>query len=190
MNRSMRAVSGVMLCALVFVGPASRPLAEAAELKIGYVVVEKLVGSYGKTRSSEDALEKQGKQKEAELQGRVTELKKMRESLELLSDQTREAKQREIDQKSDELQRFRANAGRDLARERQRVLGDILKDVRQAVDEYAKANDFSLIIRDDALLYALPAADVTDGVLKILNSRYGAPPASAGAKAKEGGKPR
>ncbi len=158
-------------------GPAS-----AAESKIGYVVVEKLVGSYGKTQAAEDGLEKQGKQKEAELQGRVTELKKMREGLELLNDQARDAKQREIDQKSDELQRFRANAGRDLTRERQKVLGDILKDVRQAVDEFAKANGFTLIVRDDALLYAQPAADVTDGVLKILNSR--------GAAKHEGGKSR
>ena len=161
------------------------PAAEAAEMKVGYVVVEKLVGNYGKTKASEEALEKQGKQKEGELQGRITELKKMREGLELLNDQAREGKQREIDQKADELQRFRTNAGRDLARERQRVLGDILKDVRQAVDEYAKANGFSLIMRDDALLYALPAYDVTDGVLKILNSRSGAP---ANAP-KAGGKP-
>lgn len=171
---------------LVVVGVAagivgSRPAA-AQELKVGYIQVEKLVGNYQRTKASEAELEKQGKQKEAELQARVNELKKLRESLELLNDQSKEAKGRELEQKSDELQRFRTNTGRDLARERQQILGEILKDVRQAVDEYAKANGFSLVMRDDALLYALPAIDITDPVLKALNGRYAAPADPAKAR--------
>ena len=131
---------------------------------------------YERTKASDAELEKRGKQKDAELEGRVNELKKLRESLELLNDQARDAKSREIEQKSDELQRFRTNTARDLGRERDKIASTILQDIRQAVEEYAKANGYSLVVSGQAVLYGQPSYDVTGEVLKLLNSRYKAKP--------------
>jgi len=117
-------------------------------------------------------LEKKGEQKETELRGRIDELKQMRESAELLGDQAREARAREIEERSDELQRFRTRTARELRRERDALAGTILEDIRRAVAEYAKAKGFTLILSDQAVLYGDSAHDVTDEVLQVLNERY------------------
>ncbi len=156
--------------------PVSCPTVEAQEMKIGYVNVAKVFDGYGRTKASEAALEKQGKLKEGELEGRMAELKKLRQSLELLNDEAREVKSREIEEKSEELQRFRNATARDLGRERDKAARDILKAIQDDVDSYAKANGFTLILDSRSLLYSVPAQDVTDEILKLLNVPVSAKP--------------
>ena len=144
---------------------------QAQEAKIGYVNLGKIFDGYVKTKNSDSVLEKKGKQKEAELEGRLTELKKMRENLELLNPDARESKGKELEEKSEDLQRFRSNTARDLRRERDKVAKDLLEEIQRTLVEYAKANGFSLIVDSQALLYGQEAFDVTDEVLTILNSR-------------------
>ena len=151
----------------------------AEELKIGYVNPAKVFEDYQHTKTSDGILEKQGKQKEAELEARMNELKKLRQSLELLADQAKEAKAREIEEKSDELQRFRTSAARELRRERDKAAKEILKEIQRGVEEYAKANGYSMVLDARSLLYGVPAQDVTEAVLQLLNTRAGQPrPAS------------
>lgn len=143
----------------------------AEELKIGYVDVAEVFDSYQKTKQLDTELEKKGSQKEAELQGRLNELKKLRESLELLNDQARETKGREIEQKADELQRFRNNTARDLRRERDKVAKAILQEIQEAVEVYAKANGFTVILDARTVLYGQTAFDVTASIVKLMNGR-------------------
>ena len=143
----------------------------AQEMKIGYVNLGKVFDGYERTKASEAALEQRGKQKEAEFEGRMNELKKLRASLELLNADARDAKTREIEEKSEELQRFRNAAARDLGRDRDRAARDLLKAIQDGITNYAKANGYSMILDSRSLLFAVPAFDVTDPVLQILNSQ-------------------
>ena len=152
------------------------PIARADEFKVAYVNVGKLFDAYERTKASEAVLEKKGKQKEAEMEGRVTELKKLRESLELLNDKAREAKAREIEAKADELKRFRANTARDLRGERDDIAEQILKEIQTVVTEYGKQHQFSLILDERTMLYGQATYDATDEILTLLNSRYKAKP--------------
>ena len=151
---------------------------QAAELKIGYVNLPKVFDGYERTKRQDTALEKTGKAKQQELEARVNDLKKLRQNLELLNDAAREAKSREVEQRSDELQQFRTSTARDLKREHDKIAQDILKDIQQAIDDYAKANGFAMIFDQRSLFYAQPAYDLTDEVLKLLNSRLATPPAA------------
>ena len=172
-RRSMRAIAiGGLLIGLVVGSTAPCtlcPAVGAADLKIGYVDVGKVFDNYERTKALDAELEKKGKQKDTELQGRVNELKKLREGLELLNDQAREAKGREIEQRADDLQRFRTNTARDLRRERDKMAKEILSEIQRKIEEYAKANGFSLLLDERSLLYGQSAYDVTDDVLKMLN---------------------
>ena len=143
-------------------------------LKVGYVDVAQLFGSYERTKTSDAALEKAGKQKEAELEARMSELKKLRQNLELLNAEAREAKSREIEEKAEELQRFRNATARDLRRERDKIAKDILDDIQGVLKEYAEANGYSIIMDSRSLLYGQAAHDVTKDVLATLNKRMGA----------------
>jgi len=150
------------------------PDVSADELKIGYVDLAKIFDSYERTRQSESVLERKGKQKEAELEQRLGELQKLREGLELLNEDARESKTRSLQEKADELRRFQQFTKRDLAGERDRIAQEILQEIDQAVEAYAKANAFTIIIDRRSLLYGQGGLDVTDEVLKQLNQQFSA----------------
>ncbi|MBI2495794.1 MAG: OmpH family outer membrane protein [Candidatus Omnitrophica bacterium] len=69
------------------------------------------------------------------------------------------------------MQRFRTAAARDLRRERDKAAKDILQEIRVGIEDYAKANSFSLILDERSLLYGQAAYDATAEMLKLLNSR-------------------
>jgi len=144
---------------------------QAEELKIGYVDMAKVFDGYYRTKAFDAQLETLGKQKETELKSRMEHLRKLRQSLELLSDQAREAREREIEEKSDELQRFRTMTTRDLRREREKIAGQVFKEIEQGITDYANANGLTLILDRRSLLYGQPGRDVSDDVLNLLNSR-------------------
>lgn len=164
------AVTALLISCLM--SHVSCPPVGAEELKIAYVNMAELFDNYERTKSSDADLERRGKQKEVEFETRLNELKKLRQGLELLNDQTREAKARDIEERSDELQRFRASAARELRRERDRIAKQILQEIQQAVQDYAKANGFSLVLDDRSVLYGQPVYDATQEILVLLNSRY------------------
>lgn len=175
--RSLFRVVCAVSCVLV---PVSCPSAQAEELNVGYVNLAKVFDGYQRTKTSDAALEKKGKEKEAELEGRVNELKKLRQTLELLKDDVREAKAREIEEKTQALQLFRTNAARDLGRERDKIAKEILREIQQGIEEYAKSKGFSFVFDERSMLYGQPGYDITTDVLAMLNTR--AKPAAAPAR--------
>jgi outer membrane protein len=154
---------------------ASGLLADAAAgeegLKVGVVNVARIFDEYDRTKASDVVLERKGKQKETELEARMNELKKLRESLELLNEEAREAKAREVEERAEDLQRFRTSTARDLRRERDKIAKDILGEIQRAMEEYAKANGFALLLDARSILYGEGGLDVTDEVLARLNSQ-------------------
>lgn len=147
--------------------------AMAQETKLGIVSMAKIFDGYEKTKASDGALSRKGQQKEAEFQAKMAEIQKLREGLELLTGDAREAKARELEEKADALKRFRNNVARDLQRERSAIAQGLVKEIQAAVNEYAKANGFSLILDDRSILFSQGSvADVTGQVLQLLNGRY------------------
>lgn len=149
-------------------------VAAEGAVKLGYVNMARVFDEYQRTKDSEQILEQKGKQRQAELEGRVGELKKLRQNLELLNDQTRDTKAKELEEKSDDFQRVKTRAERDLLRERNQIAKVILDEVQQVVVEYAKANGFSVVLDQRSILYGQDAYDATNEVLQLLNSRYAA----------------
>ena len=157
--------------------PEAAPAPVLATFRIGSVNVAKLFSEYNRTKAQDVQLQQKGKQKEEELKARVDQLKELQQGLgksELLNDQTRESKARELEHKQDDLQNFRKSASRELGRERDKLARDILTDVYSAIEEYGKTNGFTVILDQRSLTYAQSAVDVTDDVLKLLNSHYSA----------------
>lgn len=188
----MRMLAGWMAYLLVpcalFLVPASGVAADAP--KMGYVNLGKIFDNYQRTKASEQALQQQGKQKQAELEARVTELKTLRKHLDVLSEQAREAKTKELEEKSDELQRLKTRAERDFLRERNRMAQTILQEIQQTVADYARANGFSLVMDQRTVLYGADTYDLTDEILKALNDRAATKaPAAAGAAKPAAAKP-
>lgn len=178
-----RIVWGMVASALTVGAPARAQAAEpnaspAQAIKIGYVNVAKVFDGYQRTKASDTLLQQQGKQKESEMEGRLNELKKLRQSLELLNEDARDAKEREVEEKAEALRQFRNASARDLRRERDKIAKGLLDEIQRAIESYAKAGGFTLILDERSLLYGQPGYDLTDEILQAMNSRAAAPPAA------------
>ncbi len=169
MRRTGGRAIGTAAALVLLLGAAGR--VGAAEMKIGAVNVARVFDSYERTKQLDAVLGKKGKQKESELEGRMSELKRLREGLELLNAEARMAQERQIETKADELRRFRQNTAEDLRRERNQLAQDVLKEIQQAINAYAKANGFSLILDQRSIVFQQDVHDVTDEVLTQLNGR-------------------
>ena len=162
-----------MAAAGMMIAGAGAPI-QAAESKIGYVNLAKVFDEYLRTKDSESGLEARGKQKQAQLEAQFNDLKKMRQGLELMNDQTRESKTREIEEKSDEFKREKTRTERELLNQRNGIAKQILDEIAGVVSDYGKSNGFTLILDQRTVLYGQEISDVTDEVLKTLNDRYAA----------------
>jgi outer membrane protein len=174
MERVHQARLGALISLVLAILPVQAMPAHAAEAspgKIGYVNLAKVFDGYVKTKQLDATLEKKGKAKEAELEGRMNELKQMRKGLELLADDAKEGKAREIEEKAEELQRFRNTTARDLRRERDKIAKDLLGEIQKALEEFAKANGYSVVLDSQSLLYGQDSHDVSDELLAALNKR-------------------
>ena len=168
-------MAAIVAVSFLFTGYASlvAPFAEAAdEFRIGYIDLATLFDNYERTKQLDSVLEQKGKQKEAELEGKVVELRKLQDGLEILSDKGREAKATEVERKAEELQLFRNRTARDLRRERDKAAGEIFAEIQTAVQEYSKQNQFALVLDERSLLYGREAFDIPQEILKLLNDRY------------------
>ena len=164
----MLVVVGLAVVGLV----AGQALPAVAVQKIGFVDIARVFDDYQRTKTSDKELEGKGKEKETELKGRVEELKKLRDGLELLSDKAKEERQKQVEEKSDELQRFQLAAQNELRRQRDSVAREILKEINDEVQAYAKAQGYDLVLNERTLVYGSQEMDVTDPILKQLNDHY------------------
>jgi len=143
--------------------------AHAKELKIAYVDLAKVFEEYKKTKDAEKALEEKGKVKEDERKKMVDELRKLKDEQTLLSEKAKGEKQTTIDAKIKILQDFDNKARNDLVKERNDMLGGIMKDIEGVVNDYAKASGYDLVLNSRMLLYGSEQYDVTADVLSKLN---------------------
>lgn len=149
--------------------PVRQAGAAAAESKIAFVDLGRAFDDYEKTKRLDRQLEEQSNAKQAERERLVTEIRGMKEELELLSEKGREDRQAAIDEKIQRLQEFDRQAREGLKRQRDDMVKDILKEIERVVEAYAQQHGYDLVLSDRAVLYAGKTADITDQVLQALN---------------------
>lgn len=143
--------------------------ANAKEYKIAFVDLAKVFDEYKKTKDAEKSLEEKGKIKEGERTKMIDELKKLKDEQALLSEKAKGEKQTVIDDKIRVLQEFDRKTRDELVKERNDMLGGILKDIERVVSEFAKANGYDLVLNSRMLLYGAEQYDLTKEVLGRLN---------------------
>ena len=86
-----------------------------------------------------------------------------------MSDKAKAEKQAAIDAKLKILQDFDRKTRDDLLKQRNDLLGGIMKDIDKVVADYAKENGYDLVLNYRMLLYGAPQYDMTTEVLNRLN---------------------
>lgn len=162
--------------------PASKPAAEKpaaseqtksqAAIKIGFVNTEKLLRESAPAKEAEAKIEEEFKKRDADLQKLANELRSKFENFDknapVMSDSERNKAQRELTDLDTDLQRKRREFQEDFNRRRNDAFAAIVEKANAAIKEIAEKQDYDLILQDAVTVS--PRVDVTDEVIKVLNS--------------------
>lgn len=163
------------LCIVIMafgLGLFARPAFAADSLKLGWLDVGKVFDEYKKTKDLDASLEKDAKAKQSERDKLVSEITRLRDELELLSEKGKQDKQVIIDEKVKKLQEFDRVTRNELKKERDDMVTDILKEIDKVVQDYGKKQNYDMILNDKVIVYKTDALDVTQDILKTLNEQY------------------
>ncbi len=139
--------------------------------KVGVVDLKQLFDNYGKTKEFDKTLEQKGTEYRAELEKKFSEIKKMQDSLSILSEQEKEKKQTEIDSKMLELKQYDTKKQNELKRESDDKLQEVVKDIENIINEFAKSNGYKYVFDKRFLLYSDPSLEVTSQIMELLKPK-------------------
>ena len=167
-------------------------MSASAQSKIATVDMKKLLKNYYKTKMAENALEKKRDDLRKELKDMADGLDKAKTDYKGLLDaandpaissderdrrkQAATDKARDINNSQAGLEQFQRQAEAQLQDQSQRMSTGLITEIQSHVSTQAKAGGYSIVMNSanpDAVVYANDSADITDAVLKDLNS--GAP---------------
>lgn len=169
-----------------------------AEMKIGIVDMSRIFTEYDKTKKTQADYEVLEKATNKELEERIDRLKKEVEAIDKLnadleksglSDEIREAKQKERDEKivqakkiDQETSEFRSSKEKKFQDEFSKTRKNIIEEIMTVVNEQTKIRGFDLVLDKSGLsagavpvvLYARPDFDISNDVITILNKKTSA----------------
>ena len=141
----------------------------AQEQKFAYVDIVKIFNEYKKTDNYDKKLQQDKDAKTKEREKSVEEIKKIQDSLAIVSKEEKEKTQKDLDDKIKQLQQFESQASMELSKEYNNMMEEILKEINKTVKDYAEKNNITFVFKDAALAYVNPTLDITDQIIKMLN---------------------
>ncbi len=169
MNMSSKWVGGLFLATLLASGAAS------AELKIGVVDFTRLQGDAPQARASLDALRTEftPKQKEIETRGAAQKARvdRFQKDQATMSPDQRSKLEKEIRDEERELARRQSEFTDDFNARRNEELARLNRILIDEVRNFARAQNYDLVLSGDSLAYATAAVDITSAVLGALTAR-------------------
>ncbi len=142
-----------------------------AEAKIGFINISQVFDSYEKTKQFDADLQKDSESKRAQREVLVNTIKKLRDEVELMAPEAREDKQRQMDQKVQELQAFDRDARLALRKKRDDMIRDILKEIDDVIQAYGKEKGYDYIYNDRVLVFKKDQSDISKEIIDRLNGK-------------------
>ncbi len=142
--------------------------AHAAD-KLGYVDLSRIFSEYGKTKDYDKILSDKEQLYTTERDKKVADIKKFQEKMNVLSDKEKEAKKGDLEKDIKSLQEFDRQKQTDLRKEQDEKMKEILKDIEDAVKQYAQKEGYTMVFNDRVLVYQDKQYEITDQVMAILN---------------------
>jgi outer membrane protein len=142
----------------------------AADIKIGYVDVERIRRESAPAERASKQLEKEFAPRAQELQRREAQVKSLQGQLEkdvmTMSEGERRSKEQELTRMSVDLQRLQREYREDLNMRRNQELATLFERADRVIKQIADAENFDLIVQE--AVFRSPRIDITERVLKVL----------------------
>jgi outer membrane protein len=137
--------------------------------KFAYVDLTKIFSEYTKTKDYDKVLGDKQNAYESERDKMVAEVKAFQDKLNLLSDKDKEAKKTELENKIKNLQEFDRQRQGDLRKEQDERMKELLKDINEAIKQYAEKEGYTMVFNDRVLVYQDKSLDITEKIVAIVN---------------------
>ena len=143
----------------------------AADIKIGFVDVERIRRESAPAERASKTLEKEFAPRAQELQRRETQIKTLQGQLEkdavTMSESDRRSKEQELSRMSVDFQRMQREYREDLNMRRNQELASLFERADRVIKQIADAEKYDLILQE--AVFRSPRIDITDRVLKALS---------------------
>lgn len=147
---------------------------QAAELKVGYVQVDKILQEAPQTAESGKKLEKEFGPRSQELDRLAKQIKELETVLEkegvTIPETERRTKERDVQNIKVEFQRKQRELREDINLRKNEELGSLQDRINKAVQSVAKSENYDLVMYS-GVAYAADKIDITDKVLKLLGKK-------------------
>lgn len=147
---------------------------QAAELKVGYVQVDKILQDAPQTAESGKKLEKEFSPRSQELDRMAKQIKDLETVLDkeglTISEAERRNKEREVQNIKIEFQRKQRELREDINLRKNEELGALQDRINKAVQSVSEAEGYDLVVYS-GVAYASKKIDITDKVLKTLGKK-------------------
>ena len=147
-------------------------LAQAQELKIGYVNSERVLREANPAKAAQAKLETEFGKREKDLADQANRLKAAADKLEkeapTLSEAEKSRRQRDLVEQDRDFQRKRREFQEDLNQRKNEELGAVVERANKAIKQIFDAEKYDLIIQD--AVHWSPRVDITKKVIDALNA--------------------
>jgi len=165
-----RIVIAVLMC-LSLVATAS-----AADVKLGYVDLQKALTTSVAGQSAKAKMDSEIKAIEDDVKKRESDLRALQESLQkqaaLLSADARQEKELDFKQQVKDHQRFVKDKQEEMRGKEMSYTQQILRDLGAQVVELSKKESITMMFEKSQLVYAVDAIDYTDALIKAYDAVY------------------
>ena len=145
-----------------------------ADLKVGFVQVDKILQEAPQTIESNKKLEKEFSSRTDKLKADVKSLKERESSFSkdalTMKDSERDSKEKSLSQLRVDVQRKERELREDINIRRNEELGGLQEQINKAVTSVAKTEGFDLVLYN-GVAYASEKIDITDKILKSLGKK-------------------
>ena len=147
-------------------------LAQAADLKIGFIDADRINRESVPAERATKKLEKEFAPREQELKKMEQQIKNLQAQLEkdgvTMSETDRRNKETELGRQTREFQRLQREFREDLNLRRNEELASLFERANKVIRQVAESEKFDLILQE--AVYRSPRIDITDKVLKALSA--------------------
>ena len=151
--------------------------ANAADYKIGYVDIAKILNESPAAKAAQKKLEQEFTPRNKQLESKAKKIQKQKEKLQkesdIMSNDQIESLRRKIMKSERDLQRDATEAQEDFKLRRRDELGKIESRLKEVILKIAEGGQYDLILTNSDVTYAsdTKGINITDRVLKKFNSK-------------------
>ncbi|MFZ7128308.1 MAG: OmpH family outer membrane protein [Desulfobacterales bacterium] len=163
-----------ILMAIAFLAAAST--AAAADIKLGIVDFQKILETSKIGQKVNADLKQEFQRMESDFEGKKKEIEDLKSKLEkeamVMSREMREEKEIELRVKLKNAQELEKQYRQELMKHEKEAVNELQKEVLEIVQDMGKKEKFTVISSRVGILYSDDAIDLTDRVVKVLDSRH------------------